>query len=283
MPTGGQCSSSYLVSTSSTRILLDCGIGAATAFSAFGHPATLDAVFISHMHIDHCYDLLPMGKGLLTGRIAKASDFPTLSADHFIVPKPLRLYVPAGATATLRALAQLFPVATIPVLDMAFSVGFDVHEYLPGDSFSVGDCTVSMHELRHAMPNCGTRVENSDGVIAYTGDTGMTDELVTFARDADLLLCEATLERPDGGNHGHLCASQAGEVARDAGVRELALTHFVTDDRDWLNARGVEAAGVFDNPVHIAQPGRHFDVSRVARRVVASRPSTRNRLAVDDR
>jgi ribonuclease BN (tRNA processing enzyme) len=241
---------------------LDCGPGAATALSAMGHATMLDAVIISHLHLDHCYDLLPLGKTLLAGLVGYASLFSSLPDDHFpVLESPIALYVPAGATNTLENLARLFPVATIPVLDKAFSAGFEIREYVPGDTFTVGDFKVSMHGLRHAVPNCGTLLESGGRTLAYTGDTGMTDDLFGFARGADLLLCEATLERPDNTDHGHLCAAEAGEVAREAGVGELVLTHFVTDNRAWLQARCAEAAERFENPVHIAQPGARFDIS----------------------
>jgi ribonuclease BN (tRNA processing enzyme) len=260
MPSGGQCSSSYLVETDSTRLLLDCGPGAATALSAVTHPRALDGVVISHLHLDHCYDLLPVGKALLNGRIRHQIDFPTLpeaALTHDSQPVPL--YVPRGSREKLHALAALFPVTTFPILDKAFEVAFDVREYVPGDTFAVGDCTVSLHELRHVLPNCGTRIESPGGSLAYTGDTGATEALVPFARDVDLLLSEATLELPDASRHGHLSATEAGAVAAEAEVGQLVLTHFVTADAGWLKARKADAERVFDGPVHLAAPAGQFD------------------------
>ncbi|WP_131770672.1 MBL fold metallo-hydrolase, partial [Candidatus Protofrankia californiensis] len=191
MPSGGQGSSGYLVNAGNTRIMLDCGPGVALALSAMGHPKMLDAVVISHFHLDHCYDLLPIGKALLSGRTRYAASFPSLPevVDTAELP-PVPLYVPAGGRSTLQKLAQLFPVATIPLLDKAFDLAFDVREYAPGEEFTVGDCTIGMHGLRHAIPNCGVRLEGPTGSLAYTGDTGWTDALIPLARDVDLLLAE---------------------------------------------------------------------------------------------
>lgn len=261
MPTGGQCSSGYLVESASARLLLDCGPGTATALSAIMHPRGLDGVVISHLHLDHCYDLLPVGKALLAGRVRYPMKFPTLpeAAETSDCP-PVPLYVPRGGREKLRALAALFPVSTIPMLDRAFEVAFDVREYDPGDAFAVGDCEVGLHELRHALPNCGTRVESDSGSLAYTGDTGVTDALVPFARDVDLLLSEATLELPDESPHGHLSATDAGRTAQAAEVGQLVLTHFVTAEASWLKARKADAERVFDGPVHLAAPAGQFDV-----------------------
>jgi ribonuclease BN (tRNA processing enzyme) len=260
MPSEGQSSSSYLVGSDSARVLLDCGPGTATTLGV--HPTTLDGIVISHLHLDHCYDLLPVGKMLLASHARHAMLFPTLRSAPSHEPRPpVPLYVPEGGRAVLEALAALFPVgAALPILDKAFSVAFDVREYQPGDTFSIGDLQIEVHGLRHIVPNCGIRVESATGSLAYTGDTGTTDELVGLARGVDLLLAEATLELPDSSGHGHLCALEAAEAAARARVGQLVLTHFITDDDEWLEARRAEAVTRFGGPVHVARPGRHFAV-----------------------
>ncbi len=261
MPAGGQSSSGYMVSTEGARILLDCGPGVALALSAIGHPKMLDAVVISHFHSDHCYDLLPIGKALLSGRARYGHHLENLpDADDDIERPPIPLYVPTGGRATLDKLAKLFPVATIPMLDKAFDIAFDVREYTAGEVFKAGDCEISMHGLRHAVPNCGVRVDGPAGTLAYTGDTGRTDALIPLARDVDLLLAEATLEVTDDGPHGHLSATDAGEAAATADVAQLVLTHFISGDPGWLQARQADASRVFGGPVHLAAPAARFDI-----------------------
>nr|WP_322760536.1 MBL fold metallo-hydrolase [Frankia sp. Cr2] len=250
-----------MVSTEGARILLDCGPGVALALSAIGHPKMLDAVVISHFHLDHCYDLLPIGKALLSGRARYGHHLANLpDTDDEIERPPIPLYVPTGGRATLDKLAKLFPVATIPVLDKAFDIAFDVREYTGGEVFKAGDCEISMHRLRHAVPNCGVRVDGPAGTLAYTGDTGRTDALIPLARDVDLLLAEATLEVTDDGPHGHLSATDAGEAAASADVAQLVLTHFISADPGWLQARQADASRVFGGPVHLAAPAARFDV-----------------------
>jgi len=96
MPADGQASSGYLVTASQRRILLDCGPGVATALTATGSATMLGAVVITHLHVDHCYDILPLGKMLLQRWLAPSDDAP---------PARVPLFVPAGATATLERLA----------------------------------------------------------------------------------------------------------------------------------------------------------------------------------
>lgn len=93
MPADGRASSGYLVVTSRCRILLDCGPGVAAALSAHGGAGSLDAVVVTHLHPDHCYDLLPIG---ISRRNAAA---------------PLPLYVPAAGGRCCMTWASCSPRA----------------------------------------------------------------------------------------------------------------------------------------------------------------------------
>lgn len=255
MPADGQASSGYLVTTPGSALLLDCGPGVAMALSAVTRPERLSGVVISHLHLDHCYDLLPIGKTLL----AASTPYPGEdTAPGEIAPVPL--YVPAGGRELLDRLASLFPVTTMPRLDKAFELAFDVREYAPGDVLALGDCRVTLHELRHAAPNCGMRVDGPDATLAYTGDTGPAGDLTTLAGGAGLLLAEATLETTDTGTHGHLSAADAGRAAAAGGVRRLVLTHHRSIDPAWLDARRADATRIFDGTVDIATPGAKYAV-----------------------
>ncbi len=265
MPADGQASSAYLVSEGPRTVLLDCGPGAATALSEHLHPGALTAIVISHLHTDHCYDLLPLGKTIIAGRMRDPRRFPTLPDAGIREFAPVPLYVPRGGRAALEALASIFPVPTYPTLDRAFDLAFDVREYSPDDCVDLDGTRIELHPLRHSLANCGIRVEASGGTLAYSGDTCDVEGLVPFARGADVLLCEATLELPDDSQHGHLCAEQAGAVAAAAEVGELVLTHFVTADPGWLAARRDDARRAFAGPVHLAAPGSRFLVTRASR------------------
>ncbi|TMK95279.1 MAG: MBL fold metallo-hydrolase, partial [Actinobacteria bacterium] len=81
--------------------------------------------------------------------------------------------------------------------------------------------------------------------LAYSGDTGPSEKLVDLARDADLFLCEATLERGalDGEPRGHLDIGEAVAAYEASGAKRLLVTHrpdeLPLDDgleraRDWM-------------------------------------------------
>jgi ribonuclease BN (tRNA processing enzyme) len=259
MPADGQASSGYLLDTGTTRILLDCGPGVATALSALASPGSLDAVVISHLHLDHCHDLLPLGKSLLS----PLAHYPGADDDRGQPPVELPLlplYVPVGATPTLLTWASLLTVDTIPLLDQVFNGAFEIREYEPGETTTVGDASLTFHGLRHSKPNCGVRVNGPDGSVAYTGDTGVCDEITRLAAGVGLLLAEASLEHTDHGTHGHLCATDAATAAAAAGAAELVLTHFPSADETFLKARVAEAARLFPGRVSAAFPGASFTI-----------------------
>ncbi len=72
----------------------------------------------------------------------------------------------------------------------------------------------------------GFRVQ-AERLVAYSGDSGPCDPLAELARDADLFLCEATLERGEleGDDRGHLDPHEVATAAAAGGAARLVLTH----------------------------------------------------------
>lgn len=66
--------------------------------------------------------------------------------------------------------------------------------------------------------------------VAFSGDTMPCDNLLQYAREADLLICEGTygddVFLPEAKERGHMTFSQAGTLAAKASVKALWLTHF---------------------------------------------------------
>ena len=203
---GGACSG-YLVED---RLLLDCGPGVLAKLRE--RPGTngwpdVSAIAITHLHLDHWGDLVPWVWGSLFGP----------GAAH---AKP-KLLLPPGAQATLRPiLAQL---GGEDMLDRAF----EIDEYEPGRPFELAGLTLTALPVVHyTIPAFGFRVEG-DRTLAYSGDTGPCEELVELARDADLFLCEATLDnpKPEAALRGHLSVDEACAASAGADARRLVLTH----------------------------------------------------------
>jgi ribonuclease BN (tRNA processing enzyme) len=200
---GGACSG-YLVEN---RLLLDCGPGVLAKLREREPWPTVEAIAITHLHLDHWGDLVPWVWGSLFGP----------GAD---LPKP-ELWLPQGATEELR------PVLSVLGTEDMFERAFEVRAYEPRVPFAAAGLEVTAVPVRHYdMHAFGFRVRG-DRVLAYSGDSGPCESLAELARDADLLLTEATLEEGgfEGPERGHLSADEASEAAADARVMRTLLTH----------------------------------------------------------
>jgi len=162
------------------------------------------------------------------------------------------LYGPPG---TLEALGGLLGAGGAESLRDTFPF----HAVDAGDTVEVGGCRFRFLRTDHPGHTLAIRVESSAGTITYSADTGPNVDLASFAQGSYLLVCEATYQEGKVGGPVHLTARQAGETARRAGVRELAITHiWPTFDLQVTLAEARSAAG--DIPVRWARPGEVFAV-----------------------
>jgi len=109
-----------------------------------------------------------------------------------------------------------------------FERTFDVHEYEEGEEFEAAGLRVLPIRLPHyTLRTFGFRVSNETKTLAYSGDSGPSDQLAELARDVDLFLCEATLERGelDGEPRGHLSLEEACAAYEASGAKRLLITH----------------------------------------------------------
>jgi ribonuclease BN (tRNA processing enzyme) len=195
------------VEESGARVLLDCGSGVLSNLRKHIEFQDLSAIIISHIHADHCFDLLSLRTAL---RMDMRRPLQT----------PLPVFLPPGATPGLIAIAT----ATGHAEDF-FSGAFDIQEYSPDKPLNLNGMQFTFAPTKHRIPTFGVRIEG-DGVLAYSADSGVCDELPRLARRAGLFLCEATFQRETNfPNRPHLKASEAGEIASTAGVGKLLLTH----------------------------------------------------------
>jgi ribonuclease BN (tRNA processing enzyme) len=102
----------------------------------------------------------------------------------------------------------------------------------PSDVPLSADIILRTQPLNHAefAPDLGARFEIDGRVLAFTGDTSPTENIVKLARDADLLVHDSTYSatlNPEfaAGIYGHSTAQISARNAEAAGVRRLALVH----------------------------------------------------------
>lgn len=112
---------------------------------------------------------------------------------------------------------------------------------------------VEVFKLRHTNENHGYRVTLENKIIAYSGDTGICQNSTPLAQDADLLIHECSfIKAPEPETWGHVDPVIAANIAREAMVKKLILTHFdaslYTDlkKREWAEG---EARKIFPNTI----------------------------------
>jgi ribonuclease BN (tRNA processing enzyme) len=236
-PGPGRAASGYLVRHDGFTLALDLGSGAFGNLQRHVGHTDVDALLISHEHVDHCVDLY----GLWMARYFHPETLP-----------PMPLFAPAGV---FERVARLHDDQE-NVLDMGRR--FDVHEVEPGSSFEVGPFRVDTRLMPHWVPNAGMRLQADGTVLAYTGDTGPSEEIEVIGRDADLLVTEASWLDGQDTRPFHITARQAGEHATRAGARRLMLSHFwPTNEREPYRQ---QAGEVYTGDLILADEGMAVEV-----------------------
>ena len=232
--------SSYLVSHHGTRVLLDLGNGAFGSLLAHISPHEVDAIVISHLHADHCADLVALYVWLKHG--------PSPSS------RRLPVYGPSGLPARV---AGIYSSGDADLSDV-----FEFRTFRGDEDIAVGSLTLRTALVAHPGQSYAIRVASEDRVLIYSGDTAECEALVALSRGANTALFEASfLEAstpPDAPVVGmHMSAAGAARVAQRAGVSHLVLTHVVhwqpQDSAALMDSLVAEARGHFGGEVSLAR------------------------------
>jgi ribonuclease BN (tRNA processing enzyme) len=226
------------------RILLDLGNGALGQLHRYVDPLTVDAVFLSHLHADHCLDLC---------------GYYVMRKYHPTGPQPrIPVWGPAG-TADRMARAYDLP------LDPGMTEEFDFHDYggagrdTDAVTVEIGPFRVEARRVVHPVTAYALRVTAGGRTLAYSGDTGPCRELDEAASGAHLLLAEASFRTGDTNPPDlHMTGADCGRTAARAGAGRLVLTH-VPPWHDPAHAEA-EARGEWPGPVELARAGTTYDV-----------------------
>lgn len=238
----GEPSSGFVLDTPTARVLVDCGSGVIARYMQLFDPVPpVDAIVISHMHADHCFDLVPLKFAIEFGPLAAW--------------RP-QLWLPPGAQQRLEHLLRTWDADW-----EFFTATFDVHHYDTNDEgFDVCGLTTRAMHVPHFIECCALRFDAADASFGFTADTGPDHNLAGFMSGVDLLLSEAGSRDATPGVRGHITAREAGQLAHDAGVHSLLLTHVPGE-----NEHGAAVADArleyHLGPVTAARSGQSYDVS----------------------
>jgi ribonuclease BN (tRNA processing enzyme) len=226
--------SGVLVQAGETAVLFDIGSGVASKLEAALGAPKLTGLFAGHYHADHWVDLAPLRYRFPWGERP---------------PRPLPVFLPPGAHDKVDQLAT-----AIGERPGFFDIAFDITEYVSGETYHVGDLTVTPHPVGHYIPAWTMDIRGPGGErLVYGGDMGPSDMVVDLARGADVLILEATLESAliDDARRGHLSAEEAIDHARRAGVPQTLIVHYPSERRAAIAAL-CAASGV---PIRPAESG----------------------------
>jgi ribonuclease BN (tRNA processing enzyme) len=200
-----------LVKTGASKALFDLGPGTMRRLLEVGITIfEISHMFLSHFHPDHTGELVPF---LFSSKYSNGNQRKT----------PLTVIAGKGFSDFYEGLKRVYGrwIELAPGLLKIVELDNQSRDNRMFDDFSVESMPVE-----HNDESIACKIIASDGgSIVYSGDTDYSENLVTLAKDADLLICEAAL--PDHLKaSGHLTPSLAGKIAARANVKKLVLTHF---------------------------------------------------------
>ena len=247
-------------------IVIDCGLGVTASIVLSGHSLTdLTDVFITHYHSDH---VLELGGLLHTAWTAGLSH-------------PISVYGPVGLAKIWDKFCEMmaFDIDTriqdegrTPLNEL---VNISTYDALTSDPvILVDDGRLQVQALRnHHRPvhdSFALRFDADQKSITFSGDTSYLPDLADFARNSDLLVHEAMLEKgidfvlsktKTSDNRlkkhlfgSHTFANEAGKIANKANAGHLLLSHLIPPERDictdddwkaevWRNFKGKCSVG----------------------------------------
>ncbi len=265
-------------------LVFDVGDGAARSMEALNLPvAHIQGMFLTHFHSDHFADL------------GEAIDRSWVNGRH----EPLSIYGPQGITEIVNGFLaayqkeygyrtahhgpEIMPPQYAGAIPYEFEAPVDDD---PVEVYNHNGVIVKAFKVNHppVIPAVGYRIEYAGKLVVITGDTTATDTLITNSRNADLLVSEVmnmdiirqieVASRRGGFDHNahimhdireyHMDVSDVGNIAQQAQVKRLALTHLIPPlDND------VQVNRFFKQPIQKLYHGEIF-VGKDGMRIVIS-------------
>ena len=259
---GSQMPTSMLLRLGGKTILIDAGLGVTRGICDQGVPLTgIDMIFVTHLHSDHYLELGPLLHTAWTAGLNR----------------PVPVFGPVGLDSYWAAFQQA----------MDFDIALRIRDegrcaFAPLAQISVLRDTarfdgITVRAMRNIHPpitdSYALRFDAGGLSVVLSGDTAYMPEMADFARGADLLVHEAMLRdgvealcarmtNGDGRLRDHILrshtdAADVGRIAADAGVKQLALNHFVPDgDPDFTDAHWTAAVRKhWSGPLYLGKDG----------------------------
>lgn len=195
-------------------VLFDCGCGVLQRIYQSGYRHThITNVFLSHLHLDHCGDLLAL-----------------IKANWLCDTIELNLWGPVGTGKWLDDLLTAYPY-------MQDKIDIRITQIDPGQVVGVEGLEVECVHTVHALPSLGFKVTSRGKTLLYSGDTEPVDDIVKASEGIDLLIHECSF--PDTFEvTNHTTPGTLAEILKGTSIGQIILTHL------YPQTRGFEAGMV---------------------------------------
>ena len=287
MPKPGRSLPAVAVQVDDILNLFDCGEGTQKQFMKSKISfMSLSNIFISHFHADHFLGLPGLLNSLsFLGRTEELNIFGPVGAVNFIrnaihlgyqrINYVINVYevVPGNSydfgKFTIRTMANNHTVPSI-------SYSLEEKDLIKIDKTKVDQIGFPVYRLEELRKNGVVKIKGKEyrlddmalGIkkgrkIVYTGDTRPVSEMPEFARNADVLIHDTTMDssmEPMVNEYGHTSARQAAAIALEGNVKKLFLFHYSSRYND-LDTLLMDAREVFmeSYPSHELQ---QYDVEK---------------------
>lgn len=255
---------STLLEIGGKQYLVDCGEGCVTQLKKAGvEAAQIDAVFLTHLHLDHVAGLATLGAFAWAGSTgARIAVHGPPGTSHLVSQGLAQFAVPEALfSAEVSGMGQLANTMTATEYDVAGDKPIEIYR----DEF-IRVTAVENSHLKHLAGaefafgkarSYAIRLDTPSRSIVFTGDTGTSPAVINLAKDADILVSEImdvngtmamfrtrrnlsdeqakAIEAQMRAKH--MSPEDVGRMAQAAGVRMVVLSHDGSAGDEAGNAR----------------------------------------------
>lgn len=235
---------SFLMERNGAGFLVDVSGGPVGKLKELGFdPLNLDAVLLTHQHIDHLYGLPSLLHQLwLMGRT-----------------RPITILGLPETLVTARNLITIFALADKKGI---FPIQFS--EIRIGESYSWQDLSLRWVAMDHGVPTSGFQLHlNDEPQLFYSADTRYCPDLGVKLKGTKVVVHESATLIDQGEatrSKGHSTAEEAGRFAVDVGAETLYLFHFDHAYEHRMDEFSKEAATIFTGTILLPRPLKWYTI-----------------------
>jgi len=231
-PKDGACSG-YLLETEDAKILIECGSGVLSRLQNYCAIEEITHIILSHLHYDHMGDIMVL-KYAIDGKRKRGQEINTI-----------KLFLPDEPTEEYEKIVSK---------DL-----FDITVIKDNLKVRINNLIVTFARMNHPVPSYGARIQQEEKIFVYSGDASFSNFPTEFVRDCDVFLCDSALlaSEKKSADVPHLTSAEAGEIAKNARVKKLLITHFWPEANKEENLK--EASAIFST-TEIAQMDKTYEI-----------------------